>query len=80
MHTGVIPLVFQAEGGKLQVGLPFLRGELLTVLLPGQLEQGGARGWTKLQRAVQLIGRLLLPRKEHLLLNPALIHTGLSYK
>lgn len=52
MYTGVIPLVFQAEGGKLQVGFPILGGQLLTVLLPGQPEQGGARGRNKLQRAV----------------------------
>lgn len=73
-------MVLEAEAGKLHVGLPFLGGELLTVLLPGQLELGGALGLDKLQRAVQPIWRPLLPHIEHLLLKPALIHTGLSYK
>lgn len=73
-------MVFQAEAGKLQVGLPILGEELLTVLLPGQVELGGALLLSKLQRAVQSIWRLLLPHIEHLLLKPALIHTILSYK
>lgn len=80
VHTGVIALVLQADVGKLQVCPAILGGKLLTVLLPGQLEQRGARRWTKLQRAAQTIGRLLLPHKEHLLLYPVLIHAGLSYK
>lgn len=33
LHTGVIPLVFQAEARKLQVGLPFLGEELLAAVL-----------------------------------------------
>ena len=75
LRAGVIPLVFQAEAGKLQVGLPFLGEELLgAVLQPGQLGPGGDLG---LQRTVQLIGMALL---HHLLLKPALIHTSLSYK
>lgn len=78
--TGVIPLVFQAEAGKLEVGLPFLAEEQLTVLPPGQIEPGGAQGLNKLHRAGQSIGRPLLPHIEHLLLKPALIHAGLSYK
>lgn len=73
-------MVFQTEAGKFQVGLPFLGEERLTVLLPGQLELGGALGLNKLHRAVQPIGRPLLPHIERLLLKPALIHAGLSYK
>lgn len=80
MYTGVIPLVSQAEGGKLQEGFPILCGELPTVLLPGQLEQRGALGLRKLQRTAELKGQSLLSHKDHLLLHPALIHTGLSYK
>lgn len=79
-HTCVIPLVLQAEDGKLQGGLPFLGDKLLAVLLPGQLELRGALGLNKLQGAVQPIRRFLLPHIEHMLLKPALIHTGLSYK
>lgn len=74
-RTGVIPSVVQAEGGKLQVGLPVLGRELLTVLLPGQLEQ---RGWPKLQRTLQTIGGPLLSCKDHLLLHPPIVHTRLS--
>lgn len=74
-RTGVIPSVVQAEGGKLQVGLPILDGELLTVLLPGQLEQ---RGRPELQRTLQTIGGALLSRKDHLLLHPSIVHARLS--
>ena len=80
LHAGVIPLVFWTEAGELQVGLPIVGKELLTVLLPGQLELGGALRRNRLQRTVQSIWRLLLPHIEHLLLKPALIHTGVSYK
>lgn len=71
-------MVAQAEAGKLQVGLPLLGEELLTVLLPDQPGLGGAPGPNNLQRAVQPVRGPVLPHIEHLLLKPALIHTGLS--
>lgn len=70
-------MILQGEVGKLQVSLPYLSRELLTVLLPGELGLQGAAG---LQRAVQSIRGRLLPHVEHVLLKPALVHTRLSYK
>lgn len=74
-RTGVIPSVVQAEGGKLQVGLPVLGGELPTVLPPAQLER---RGRPERQRTLQTIGGPLPSRKDHLLLHAAVVRTRLS--
>lgn len=76
MHAGVIPLVFQTDGGKLQVRLSILSRELAAVFLPGSLEEGGARG--RCQGTVQPVGRLLRPRRDGELLHSGLIHACLS--
>lgn len=76
MHTGVIPLVFQTDGGKVQVCFSILFREVTTVLLPGRLEEGGGG----LQGAVQPVGRLLGTRSDHVLLHSGLIHARLSCK
>lgn len=78
MHAGVIPLVFQPDGGKLQVGLSILSRELAAVFLPGSLEEGGARGRRRPQGTVQPVGRLLRPRRDGELLHSGLIHACLS--
>lgn len=74
MQTGVIRLVFQTDGGKVQVCLSILRRELVTVFLPHRLDEGGGR----LQGTVQSVGRLLGTLSDHVLLHPGLIHACLS--
>lgn len=76
MHTGVIPLVFQTDKGKVQVSFSILFREVTTVFLPGRLEEGGGR----LQGAVQPVGRLLGTCSDHVLLHSGLIHARLSCK
>lgn len=76
MQTGVIRLVFQTDGGKVQVSLSILRRELMTVFLPDRLDEGGG----KLQGAVQSVGRILGTLSDHVLLHPGLIHACLSCK
>lgn len=78
MHAGVIPLVFQTDGGKLQVRPSILSRELAAVFLPGSLEEGGARGRCRLQGTVQPVGRLLRPRRDGELLHSGLLHARLS--
>lgn len=78
MHTGVIPLVFQTDGGKLQISLSILSRELTAVLLPGRSEERGAQGRRRLQGAGEPVGRLLRPRRDYVLLHPGLIHACLS--
>lgn len=77
-HAGVIPLVFHTDGGKLQIWLSILSRERTAVSLPGSWVEGGARGRCRLQGAGQLVGRLLRPRRDGVLLHSGLIHARLS--
>lgn len=73
-------MVFCTEVVELQKCPALLTVDLLTVLLPGHPRLWGALGLKSLQRAVEPIWRPPWLHVDHLLLEPALIHTSLSCK